>query len=97
MSDLGRPDARSRENCRPEGIAMSFQVSRHKVEPSHASRAFNLFSKDEVRAALADEPVEGWPKVPLVIKPAAFACRAERLAGTRPGPERTVGGDAGLS
>jgi hypothetical protein len=97
VSDLGCADARSRENRRPEGVTASFQVSRHKVEPSPASRAFNLFSKDKVRATLADEPVEGWPKVPLVSKPAAFACRAERLAWARSGPERTIGGDASLS
>jgi hypothetical protein len=97
VSDLGRADARSRENRRPEGVSMPFQVSRHKVEPSPASRAFNLFSKDKVRATLADEPVEGWPKVALVSKPLSFACRAERLAWARSGPERTIGGDAGLS
>src|SRR6185312_2062187 len=89
VPDLRCPDARSRENRRPEGVAMSFQVSRHKVEPSPASRSLNLFPKYEVRATLADEPVEGGPKVPLVSKPAAFACRAERLAWTGAGPKRS--------
>jgi hypothetical protein len=34
--------------------------------------------------------------VPLVSKPLSFACRAERLAWARSGPERTIGWDAGL-
>ena len=76
---------------------MSFQVSRHKVDPLPASRAFNLLPNDAVRATLADEPVEGGPKVPLVSKPAAFACRAERLAWAGSGPERMIGGDSRLS
>jgi pyridoxal biosynthesis lyase PdxS len=33
--------------------------------------------------------------MPLVIKPAAFACRAERLAGTRTCPDWTVVGPSG--
>ena len=60
---------------------MSFQVSENKIEPRPSSRAFNLLPKHDVRATLSDEPVEGGPKVPLVSKPASFACRAERLAG----------------
>jgi len=34
--------------------------------------------------------VECGPQVPLVSKPASFACRAERLARTGSGPHRTV-------
>ena len=61
MSNVRRADARSRENCRPAGVAIGFQVSENKVEPSPASRAFNLFPKDNVRATLANEPLEGGP------------------------------------
>jgi hypothetical protein len=39
--------------------------------------------------------VEGRPQVPLVSKPAAAACRAERLAGTRAGPHRFIVRPAG--
>jgi hypothetical protein len=39
------------------------------------------------------EPVR--PKVPLVIEPASFACRGERLAGTGAGPDRAVVRPAG--
>ena len=87
VATVRRPDARSREYRRPEGVAASFQIRRYKVEPSPTSRAFNLFPKHDVRATLADEPVEGGPKVPLVSKPASFACRAERLTGAAPGPD----------
>lgn len=74
----------------PEGVARCFHVSRYKVEPAEAVLARNLLSKNVVRTALADEVEEGGPKVPLIIKPAAFACRAERLAWTRSGPHRTI-------
>ena len=50
----------------------------------------NLLSKDACRLALFDEVLEGWPQVPLVIKPSAFACRAERLARTGTSPNRSV-------
>jgi hypothetical protein len=66
------------------------EVSAYKVEPCEAILARNLFSKDNWRLTLADEVVECGPEVPLVIKPAAFACRGERLARTGSGPHRTV-------
>ncbi len=61
MAPVRSADARSRENRRPEGVACSFQVSRNKVEPRAASRTFNLLPKDDVRATLVNEPVEGGP------------------------------------
>lgn len=97
LSDVGRADARSAEIDRPAGVIRSFQVSLYKVEPSEAVLTRNLLAKDDVRSALRDEPVEGRPKVPLVSKPAAFACRAERLAGAAPGPDGAVVGPAGPS
>jgi hypothetical protein len=62
----------------------------YKVEPIEAVLACNLLAKDCWRAALADEMVERWPKVPLVSKPASFACRAERLTGAGAGPDGAV-------
>jgi hypothetical protein len=97
LPDMGRAEARSAGICRPEGVARRFQVSRYKVEPSEAVFRCNLLAKDEFRTALFDEPMERGPKVPLISKPAAFACRAERLAGTGAGPDRSIVGPSGLS
>jgi hypothetical protein len=77
---MRRTDARSAQIDRCCGVVRSFQVSLYKVEPSEAVLACNLLAKDNWRAALADEVVESGPEVPRVIEPAAFACRAERLA-----------------
>jgi hypothetical protein len=82
LADVRRTDARSAEIDRPAGVSRCFQVRLYKVEPTEAVFACNLFTKDNVRAALADEVVEGWPQVPLIIKPCSFACRAERLTRT---------------
>jgi hypothetical protein len=62
----------------------------YKVDPRIDSAARNLLSKDDWRAALADEPVPRRPQVPLVIKPSSFACRGERLARTGTGPNRSI-------
>jgi hypothetical protein len=69
----------------------------YKVEPRVCVLARNLFSKDDCRLALADEPMEVRPQVPLVIKPSARACRAERLARTGTGPNRSVIWPAGAA
>jgi hypothetical protein len=79
LSDVRRTDARSAQIGCPSGVARCFQVSAYKVEPSKTVLARNLLSKDDWRAALADEVVECGPQVPLVSKPNAFACRGERL------------------
>lgn len=94
---MGRAEARSAGINRPDGVTRSFQVRRYKVEPSEAVFARDLFAKNDVRSALLDEPVDGGPEVPLVIKPAAFASRAERLAGARGGPERSVVRPSGVA
>ena len=78
---MRRTDARTAGIDRPEGVTRSFHVRLNKVEPSEAVLACNLLAKDDCRAALSDEMVERWPKVPLVSKPMSLACRAERLAG----------------
>jgi hypothetical protein len=94
-----RTEARSAGIDRPDGVARSLQVSRNKVEPSEASSRCNLLPKDwdSRRLAVRDEVVPRGPKVPLVSKPSAFACRAERLAGTGSGPHGTVVGPAGAT
>lgn len=87
---MRRAEARSAGIDRPDGVSLSFQVSVYKVEPVEAVLRRNLLAKNDVRAALRDEVVERGPEVPLVIEPAAFACRAERLAGARACPHRSV-------
>jgi hypothetical protein len=52
---MRRTDARSAQICRPDGVALAFQVSVNKVEPSEAVLARNLLSKDDERLALLDE------------------------------------------
>jgi hypothetical protein len=65
---MRRTDARSAEIDRPAGVARVFQVSVYKVEPSEAVFRRNLFTKDNVRSALADEVVKRGPQVPLISK-----------------------------
>jgi hypothetical protein len=97
VPDVRSTDARRRERHRPEGVAHSFQVILYKVEPRPDIVARNLLSNDDWRAALADEMMEVRPQVPLVIKPSSFACRAERLARTGTGPNRSVVWPAGAA
>lgn len=93
MSPVQCPNARSRKYPRPDLVAFAFQVSRHKIEP--VKRLVNLFAKDDERAALDDEPEPGGPEMPLVSKPSAFACRAERLARTGSSPDGAIVGPSG--
>ena len=74
MSSVGRAEARSRGNDRPDGVTHTFQVSLNKVEPSEPVGGSNLFAKQNERAALADEVEGRRPQVPLVSKPIAFTC-----------------------
>jgi hypothetical protein len=87
---MRRTDARRRKRDRPEGVTQVFQVIVYKVEPRACVAARNLLSKDDCRLALFDEVLPGRPEVPLVSKPSAFACRAERLARTGTGPNRSI-------
>lgn len=95
LTDMRGAEARSAGINRPDGVARAFQVSEYKVDPSEAVRARNLLTNDDSRTALADEPVERGPQVPLVSKPAAFADRAERLTRARAGPDGAIVGPAG--
>ncbi len=95
VSDVRSTDARSRERDRPDPVSQTFQVILYKVDPRVCVATCNLLSKDRCRAPLRDEVMEGGPEMPLVIKPSARACRAERLARAGTGPNRSVIGPAG--
>lgn len=97
IADVRSTDARSRERDGPEGVRHGFQVSLYKVDPRVCVFARNLLSKDDWRLALADEPMEVRPKVPLVIKPSSRACLGERLARTGTGPNRSIIWPAGAA
>jgi len=90
LSDVRRPDAASRKTNRPAGVTFSRQVRLNKVEPTVVNRCFNLFTKDNVRSALADEVEPGRPEVPLVGNATAAAGRAEGLTGATARPNRSV-------
>lgn len=95
LADVRGADARSAQIRRPDGISQCFQVKRNSVEPRPSSRARNLFSKHDCRAALGDKPVEFRPEMPLVIGVALAAGVAERLAGAGAGPRGEIVGPAG--
>jgi hypothetical protein len=92
-----RADARSAQIRRPDGVTASFQVSENNVEPPEAISARNLLSKDDWRATLFDECEPCWPKMSRVENSLPLARVAERLAGTRAGPDVGGVGDAGES
>lgn len=81
-------EARSAQIARPEGVARCFHVSRYKIEP--IERARNLLSKDDWRAALANEAIPDGPEVALVVKAALLSCGAEGLAGAASRPDGAV-------
>jgi hypothetical protein len=81
LPDVRRPDARSAQIGGPDAIPQCFQVSAYSGEPVAAILARNLLSKDDWRAALADEALELGPQVPLVGGAFALAGGAEGLAG----------------
>ena len=97
VADVRSTDARRRERDGPEGVVQGFQVNLYKVEPSICVFACNLLSNDRCRLALLDEVVKGGPEMPLIIKPAAFTCRAERLARATSRPNGLIVGPSGLS
>jgi hypothetical protein len=69
---------------------LPFQVSENSVEPAPSNCRFNLLTKDCCRTALGDERKPRRPQVTLVIECRALAGGAERLAGTRACPNRSV-------
>jgi len=90
LSDVRRADARSANIARPDGVTRVFHVSVYKVEPSEAVFARNLLSKNDWRAALADEVGPHGPQVALVVEAFSFACAGEWLTGTRSRPDLSI-------
>jgi hypothetical protein len=81
-SEVRRADARSRQYRRPDGVARSFQVIRHKIEPSVSNRRLNLFAKEDRRPALADEPEPDGPEMARVGESSMSSGTGKALAGT---------------
>ena len=94
LTEVRGTDAVCAQYDMPEGVAFSFHVSTYSIEPTVSNRAFNLLTKDCVRATLADEAEECGPEVSLVIGATTFSCDAERLTGTGPCPDWPVCGPA---
>lgn len=92
---MGRIDGTSWKYDRPAGVALSFQINAHSVEPILADGCCNLFAKYRVRAALADEPEPLRPEMAFVGLAFAAACDRERLAWTASGPDRPGVGPSG--
>lgn len=74
----------------PEGVARRREVTRYNVEPSEPVAACNLLSKDESRRSISDEPEELGPEVFLIVKAPSLSSDRERLARTRPRPDREI-------
>ena len=90
-----RADARSAQIGACWEIGQCFQVSEYSGEPVAAIRARNLLSKDDCRAAAADETAEVRPKVTRVFRAMPFAGDRKGLAGAGAGPDGEVVGHAG--
>ena len=90
LPDVRCPDAVCAQYRSPAGVAFSFQVSAYSIEPPFPNRAFNLFAKHNVRAALRDEIVEHGPEVAGVGGSELLASGTERLAGAASGPDGPV-------
>jgi hypothetical protein len=97
LSDVERADARSAQINRPDGVVRCLQISRNTIEPSKSIRARNLFTKDDCRAALADEAEPRRPKVARIIGAIALPRSRERLTGTASCPDSTIVAPAGES
>ena len=61
LPDVRCADASSAQIRRRSGVTCVFQVNENTVEPRESSSSGNLFTKDDWRAALADEPEERRP------------------------------------
>ena len=83
------------KNDRPNGVVFTFQVCGNKIEPTVPNRRRNLLAKDNIRAALADEVEPHGPEVPVIFDALLISGGAERLAGARACPNRSVVGPSG--
>jgi hypothetical protein len=97
LPEVECPDARTRQTTRPDGVVFRFQVIAKTIEPSMSNRCFNLFTKDDARAALFDELEPDRPKVARIGAAKLGAGARERLTGATPGPDFSVIGPAGES
>jgi hypothetical protein len=79
----------------PDGVVFSFQVCLYSIEPTVSNRAFNLLTKDAVRATLADEPVKLGPEMPLVGLAFLLPRRAKGLARAGTSPDPSIAGPSG--
>jgi hypothetical protein len=87
---VGSADAVCAQYGRPDAVAFALQVCLYQVEPMQPNRCCNLFAKEMVRAALADEAEQIGPEVPFVGKPHAKSSGAEWLAGAASGPQSGI-------
>lgn len=74
----------------PEGVTRRREVTRYNVEPGEPVATCNLLSKDESRRSISDEPEELGPEVFLIVKAPSLSSARERLARTRPRPDREI-------
>jgi hypothetical protein len=77
LPDVRRADARSAQIRRPDGVTLTFQVSRNNVEPSESVAGRNLLPKANVRATLADEPEPCGPEMTLIAEASPLPARTE--------------------
>jgi hypothetical protein len=91
---MGRIDGTSRDNGRPAGVADTFQVSTHSVEPIFSNRCRNLFSHEDRGPTGADKLKEDGPEVALVFLRFAFSGNGEGLAGGAACPQGSLVGPA---
>jgi hypothetical protein len=69
----------------------------YSIEPTVANRVFNLLTKDDCRAALADEVIPRRPKMAGIVGAFLATGGAEGLTGATTCPNRSVIGPAGES
>ena len=72
-------DGCSWKNDRPAGVALSFQVIEHSVEPIEANRCCNLLANNALRSTRLDETEEVRPEVALVELCKGFTGSGKRL------------------
>jgi hypothetical protein len=95
LASVGGIDGTSRDNGRPAGVADTFQVIKHSVEPVLANRRRNLLSHEDSGPSGTNESKKVGPQVPIVSLRFALAGDRERLARRGAGPELAIVGPAG--
>src|SRR5690606_10203420 len=90
VTPVRRVDGTSRDNGRPCGVADTFQVSKHSVEPILANRCRNLLSHENSGPSGTGESKPVGPQMPLIVLASLLSRDAERLAGRTSGPQLPV-------